>query len=453
MRDFEPPPQFNPDSQPEKIEQPSRPPVEQKSSSATSKIMETLENTKEKLSAYLKYKELKIKEYFGQLNQEDFDKLLAFDFQEQLKDNPAIAGVFSPEDELAKIKGLPREQKIEALTTFKENLARQREALASLRVFIERTIEFNHDVPREKLLGLLEQFGAQYGFDGRQRRITEQLIDGYYENRQKVLGIRQQFSDNHELVNELTGVNLGKDEKLDVSVGPMTIDIDTNGFNSGRIYERADKPVIGFKYGGFASQSIGENPVYYIVINQDKWIRWMRQMDPSGKGTREHEYEHQKNKLFRAVFEYKDAPTELVGYVGEQDPETKKVSLEDFFDKSRRATLEQVKDEITACLSDRTLAELQYQLSDLFFEQKNDDYDYLAYLRNWEEFKDDPFYQKTVQRMLVQEYRAIVENAVNSYAELVNRGKYSTQEATALLTDKPLADYPKTIRRLLEQKE
>ena len=74
-------------------------------------------------------------------------------------------------------------------------------------------------------------------------------------------------------------------------------------------------------------------------------------------------------------------------------------------------------------------------------------------MRNWEKFKDDPFYQEIAQRMLVQEYRAIVENAVNSYAELVNKGKYSTQEATAFLTDKPLADWPKTIRRLLEQKE
>ena len=447
MKGFESPPQFNPE---EKSEQPSTPAVERAADKqAPSKIKEVFEGVKD----YLKHKSLKVKEYLGQLNQEDFNQLLDFDFQEQLKDVPPIEGVFSPEDELAKVKNLPREQKREALATFKENLARQREALAVCRVFIEITIEFNHDTPIEKLLEMVERFGAQYGFDDRQKQITEQLIDGYYENRQKVLEIRQQFSDDHELVNQLTGVNLGKEEKLDVSVGPMSIDIDTEGFNAGRLYEKADQPIIGFQYGGFASQSVGENPIYYVVINQDKWIRTMGHNDPTGEKTRKHEYEHQKNKLFRAVFEYQEAPRQLWGYKGEQDPETKKITLENFFNESRSAALERAKNEITASLYDRTLPQLQRQLGNLFFEQKNDPYDYLAYLRNWEEFKDDPFYQETAQRMLVQEYRETIQEAVDSYAELVNKGKFSTQEATALLTDKPLEDWPKTIRRLLEQKE
>ena len=128
-----------------------------------------------------------------------------------------------------------------------------------MRVFIERTIEFNHDTPREKLLRLVERFGAQYGFDDRQKQITEQLIDGYYENRRKVLEVRQRFADDYELVRELTGVNIGKNEEIGVSVGPMTIDIDTNGFNCGRLYERADEPVIEFRYGGLLRTLLREN--------------------------------------------------------------------------------------------------------------------------------------------------------------------------------------------------
>jgi hypothetical protein len=38
-------------------------------------------------------------------------------------------------------------------------------------------------------------------------------------------------------------------------------------------------------------------------------------------------------------------------------------------------------------------------------------------------------------------------------AFLTKKGKYSTQEAITLLTDKPLTALPKTIKRLLEQKE
>lgn len=451
MESFEKPPQLNPENQPE----PSSLVVEQGENSSTpSKMKRGFEGAKEKISSYLKYKGLKVKEYFGQLNQEDFDQLLSFDLQEQLQDNQPIEGVFSPKDELAKIKSLPREQRREAITAFKENLTRQREALATCRVLIERTIEFNHDTPREKLTGLVEQFSTQYGFHDRQKQIIEQLIDGYYENHQKVLKIRQQFTDDRELINELIGVNFGENEKIDVSVGPMTIDIDADGFNSGRLYERADKPVIGFKYGGFASQSVGENPVYYVVINKDKWISWVGYGDPSGQNRRRHEYEHQKNKLFRAVFEHKDTPTKLVGYAGEQDPETKKIILEDFFSANRTAALEQTKNEITASLYDRDLPTLQKQLKEFFFSGKGAcDYDYLGYLRNCEKFKDDPFYQETAQRMLVHEYRTIVESAVSSYSELINKGRYSTQEVTALLTDKPLADWPKTVRRLLEQKE
>lgn len=449
MTDFESPPQFNPENQSDETEKSSQPPIKEMDTSSTSKTMETLGSAEERISAY---QGLKVKDSV-KLDQEGFDQLLDFDFQEQLRDNPPISGVFSPEDELAKIKSLPREQKREALATFKEKLARQRKALAACRVFIERTIEFNHDVPREKLIGLVEQFSTQYGFDDRQKQIIEQLIDRYYENRQKVLKIRQQFTDDHELVHELTGVNLGKDVKIDVSVGPMSIDIGTDGFNAGRLYEKADHPTIAFYYGGFASQSVGENPVFYVVINQDENIRTVGFDDPTGEKVRKHEHEHLKNELFKAVFKYEDPLTELVGYVDEQDPEIKKVILEDFFRESRRAALEEARDEITASLYDRTLQELQHQLGSLFFEQKNDPNDYLSYLRNWEEFKDDLLYQETAQRMLVQEYRRIVEKAVNSYAELVNKGPYTTQEAIALLTDKPLADWPKTIRRLLEQKK
>ena len=214
------------------------------------------------------YKESKVKEYIGKLDQKAFDNLLYLDFQEQLRDNLPIERVFSPEDELAEIKTLPREQKREALMVFKENLARQREALAACRVFVERSIEFNHDIPREKLIALIEKFGAQYGFNDQQKQTAAQLIDGYYENRQKVLEIREPFPDDYQLINELTGVNLERDERIDVSVGPMTIDIRADGFNTARLYNKTEKPVASSLFGGFTSKSIGEMPVYYVVINR-----------------------------------------------------------------------------------------------------------------------------------------------------------------------------------------
>ncbi|MFA7315208.1 MAG: hypothetical protein WC059_00180 [Candidatus Paceibacterota bacterium] len=413
---------------------------------------ETPKSGKEKIFDFLKYKSLKLKEYFGQLNQADFNELLDIDFEEQLRENLPIKGVFSPEEELEIIKILPRELKRRSLQTFKEKLARQREALGTLRVFIERSIEFNHDVPREKLMGLIEKFSSYYGFDDNQRKISEKLIDGYYEKRKEVLAIRKQFPDDYELIRKLSGVNLGKEEKLNISVGPMSIDIDTGEFNSGQLYKRTNSP-IALRYGGFASESV--NGIYFTVLNRNAFNREPKWYGGSnGEKIVKHEQEHEKNKLFQDIFRIKlHRPTLWLNvYKSEEDLENKEIILKEFLSDSRVVALERAKDEITASLVDMGLPKLQQNLSWLFLDKRNDSYDYLAYLRNKEEFKDNALYQETVEKMLVQEYREIIEKAVNAYAELVNQGKYSIQEATALLTDKPLETWPKTIKRFLEYK-
>ena len=63
---------------------------------------------------------------------------------------------------------------------------------------------------------------------------------------------------------------------------------------------------------------------------------------------------------------------------------------------------------------------------------------------------DNSSVSKTLETLeSTKERISAIQKAVDSYAELINKGKYSTQEATALLTDKPLEDWPKTTRRLL----
>lgn len=419
-------------------------------------IGEVISGVRKKLSSETRHRVLKVKEYFGKLNPEEFDELLSFDFRTHLEENPPIGETFSPEEELIKLRSLPKEEKRKALDVFKQRLATQRKAWGQCRRFIERRIEFNPDVPRNKLIDLVaNQFGKPYGFTKEQQQIAEQLIDGYYENRRRALEKRRSQPDDIALIQELTGVNLGKSDDVHVAVGPMTIDISANGFNSGRLYEGSEDPVIGFKYGGFADHSVGNNPIYYTVINQDRWIRWVDYMDPSGQRVRHHEHEHQKNRLFQRVFE-----EQLEGsgnenlywqYETEQDPETKRAILEDYFRSERAKALERAKDEITASLYDRSLTQLNSQLSDLFFK-KYGPYDYLSYLRDHEAKKEDPLYQETSRRMLVQEYRVTIEKAVDALSRLTKKGKYSAQEAVALLTDKSLSDWPKTVNRLLEQK-
>ena len=430
-------------------------PKVEKEKKSPSKTGEIVSGVREKLSYIIRHRSLNVKEYFGRLDQEEFDEILSFDFRAHLQENHPIGETFSPQKELSKIRSLPRKEKRGAIDVFKQRLAIQRKAWGQCRRFIERSIDFNHDVPRDKLIDLVDQFGLPYGFTEEQRQIAGQLIDGYYENRKKALEVRQRYPGDIELIDKLIGVNLGKSENVHVAVGPMTIDIDVNSFNSGRLYERSEKPVIGFKSGGFASCSSGENPIYYTVTNQDRWTRWVGYLDPSGEKTRNHEHEHQKNKLFQAVFEHqlgegKDNHLYLE-YEEEQDLKVKKTILEDYFCSKRAEALEQAKDEITASLYDRSLPGLRLQLSGLFFKQDSP-YDYLAYLRNFEPKKEDSLYQETSQKILVQEYGVTIKKAVKALSRLTKKRKYSTQEAIALLTDKSLSDWPKTIDRLLEQK-
>ena len=87
------------------------------------------EKIKGKLST-LEYKALKIYDANGKLSQEKFEKLLDYEFEQQLQDNPPIEGVFSPEEDLQTIRHMPRgKERQEALKDYKEKLVRQRKML------------------------------------------------------------------------------------------------------------------------------------------------------------------------------------------------------------------------------------------------------------------------------------------------------------------------------------
>lgn len=384
---------------------------------------------------------LKLKEYSGEIKQKELEKSLYFDFSDALRDNPPIEGCFSPEEELKKIRQLPKDKKGKALESFKDKLVRQREAWAQCRVFIERYIEFDHDVPQEKLLQIVEQFGQKYGFTDSQKQIAEGLLDNYYITRKRALEIREQFPDDVDLVNELTKAGFEKTASFNVSVGPMTIDITADRFDAGRIYHQSKDAVVSFRSNGFAAQSSHKNPILYIVLNRDK----------VQKSTLPHEYEHQKNRLFRTIFDREPAIAKKKDlweqYRLEQEPETKKILLEAYFRLKRQRAFNQAKDEFFAIKKGMTLCSY-----DIFFE-KGGAYDYLGYLRDWEEMKGNQLWQEVSQKVLVDEYRTIIENAIKAFDDLMQKGGYSEEEAIALLTDKSLPDWPKAVRRQLEAKE
>jgi hypothetical protein len=348
-----------------------------------------------------------------------------------------------------------------ALEDFKDKLIRQRKALAKLHRFLERTIFFNPDISKEELMKIFRKFSENYGFDSLQNQIIENMIVGYYEQRRRTLEIRQKFPDDRDLVYRLTGVRLGPNDEVKIETGPMTLDIRVNAFNTGRLYERSENPTIDTYRipAGFASYTVEEHPIYFIVINEDEVKKYYG--DPEARATKMHEYQHHKFNLYRRIweqfkqqYEEKNRLSERLyaQYVLEEDPEKRRKIVKDYLRIKQKEALEKAKDEILAILSERSIRALKI-VFDLIFFREGSPYDYLKKERELTKYFDDPILEEMIQEIIVKEYREIIERAIDAYAELIKKGKYSELEANALLYDVPLENWPNMVRRLLEERK
>lgn len=389
-------------------------------------------------------------------------------------------GTFNPDKEVRKLLSIPREQRREAVFVFKDKLARQREAWALCRTTIEERIEANPDIPREEMIGIIGQFASSYGFAQPHIEIAKQLIDDYISQRERVAEIRGKYPDNIALINRLTGLKFTKADTKDftVRVGPISLEIFCSGFNAGKIHEKSKNPIVGFNCSGFASQSSGSKPIYYLVVNND-----YSSSDPYAHATTvPHEREHQKNRILKprqyGISEVHADVREMsnrgvsgflkhrvgerllglkrnfrdevfYGYESTRDPREKALLLGEFMRLERERALNSAKNEIIAMKSEPY--DVYGGKYNIFLKQNGDTYDYSADLRNWDKKKADPLWQETSKRVLVDGYRDIIDNAIVAFDQLRGSG-YSQAETIAMLSDKRLADWPKTVRRLIEEK-
>jgi hypothetical protein len=393
---------------------------------------------------------------------------------------PKIEGTFDPDEGVKKLLSTPREQRKEAVAEFKDKLARQREAWALCRTTIEERIEANPDISREEMIGILGQFASNYGFVGQHIRTAEQLIDGFIEHHKRVNETREKYPNDIKLINRLTGMNFTQSDRSDFKVvaGPMSLEISCSGFNTGRIFEKSKDPVIGFQYGGFASQSADSKPIYYLVVNNDYSVS-----NPEYHATIvPHEREHQKNRLMspkiygrsgvrtdvretlnRGVlgflrhqvgervlgFERNFEDEVYQRYESAREPEEKAFLLGEYMRLKRESALNRAKDEIIAMKAEPNYPRYNYNI---FLDKDGGSYDYLAKLRDWDKKKDDILWQETAKRVLVDEYGSIIDSAITAFDDLRRLG-YTQAEVIAMLSDKRLSDWPKTVRRLMEERQ
>lgn len=391
-----------------------------------------------------------------------------------------IEGVFNPDEEVKKLWSVPKEQRREAVSAFKDKLARQREAWALCRTRIGERIESNPDLPKEEMVEMVREFASHYGFAENHVKVAESLVDDYLEMHRRVNEAREKYPDDMALIERLSGVKFTKSDAEDFTVvaGPMSIEISCSGFNAGRICEKSKDPVVGFKYGGFASMSSNSKPVYYIVVNKG-----YSSSDPAYYSTiAPHEREHQKNRILAPKLYGKDevrtdvreslnrgvlgflrhrVGERLLGferkfedevwgrYTSAKDPEEKAFLLGEYMRLKREDALNRAKDEIIAR---KTEPDHVSWGNDSFLFGVGGSYDFLAYLRDWNKKKDDSLWQEIAKRVLVDEYSSIIDNAIVAFDQLRGSG-CSQAETIAMLSDKRLADWPKTVRRLTEEKQ
>ncbi|NTU99305.1 hypothetical protein HGA64_04880 [Candidatus Falkowbacteria bacterium] len=396
-----------------------------------------MEKAKEKIASFVEFKQLKLREYFGKIDEGQLQSLLELELEQVKKDIPVIPGVFDPKKALENLRTLPRDQKQKALADFKSKLVRQRQALAVCRNFLKRKIEINNDVDRSDLIDWIDKFSKEYGFTPEQIDLGGKIVEKYYDVRQEIKRLRAQYENDWELARKILGQDLKPGIDIKVEVGPMSIDI----FCDGPIVEKFSSkayPTISNKTGGFASIALcGDKRIPYTVIRTDI----------KNLSIKTHEHQHVENILFIKGFDGTPDMTSLDlwrEYKNEVDPNLRKELLESYLKSERNDALKRVKDEFIA-MKKEGAPNNRY---DIWFRQDSSSYDYLSDVR---EKGNGVLFKNYSEKILVEEYKKIIERGMQAFDQLVKIGKCSTDEAIALLTDKPFTQWPKTVRRLLEE--
>ncbi len=395
------------------------------------------------------YSLLKEKEKHGTITEEEFLALTRIEIEKEQKENPPLETPLLARTELKYILKLKPEEKDAALEVFKDKLVRQQEILARFRVLIEKHIETNPDITLENLQNFVEEFCKTYRLMGQHKQDAMELVYLFFSSRKAAKDLRKHFPNDLELVREITGLNFDPREarNFKVGVGLMNIDIYTNKKNANQIYENSiDKRITEVDSVGFSA---------FASYDDNKWsTKYNVYVTNDLKGSeyiRVHEEEHQKNRILRDVFDWQVENANTAGMysmIEEVDNEVKEKFLESYFTLSQKKALVRAKDEILAMAKDR--------VSDYFedfFKKDSGSYDYLSNIRDFEYKKEDPLWQKLSERILVKKYEEIILKALAAFNEIDKYGSYNRNDVIALFAPIPLEAWPKTARRIIEQKK
>ncbi len=365
----------------------------------------------------------------------EFGNNLKEEFNSFLLENKPLDKEFLPKKELELIKKMPKNEKRRALDEFKDKLERQREGWANCRVFIERIIDFDNNPPRDYLLEWVHLFGKEYGFTEDHYELTGKIIDTFYEERKECENFLEEFKKPHQAVNDLIGAKFKNSKGIEVRLGPISVDVVVDPKKYKKIIKNKNINVSSSS-DGFSSAGLFAG-IYYNVIKKIK----------NEDEIEIHEREHSKNNLLFSFFhpEQSVLPVKRLCLEKRLKEERNEEKKEKLFKKYLKAIQEEgllgAKQEIIAYKKDGS-----NPTSSIFFEFPS--YDYFKNIR--EEYIGEPE-RSVVNKILVEDYKNILDHAITAFNVLEKKG-YTTDQVISLLGDKKLSKWFKTALRIIRQR-
>lgn len=369
------------------------------------------------------------------------------------------------------------EERKKALSEYKSNLVRQKEALTNFELYLESFLKNKRDISEKDFLVELSKYGEKYSFSEEQKQEYVNVFNKFKTRKEFINDAKEKFSNDNDLFEFFS---LKKPEgKIQVLYRSGTIAFrceKLKDFNALMIRGTNDKPnvekMVGFcatrKIEDFRSDDPENNGITMSVIGELIEGEFNDINSYSSSSILVHEEQHAIRSLFSGP---KDKQREFREDKF-SDSKARQTEINHVLDyKSQKQSLNQgagLADEILARVRERS-----FNLGDIGRELKN--YDFKEQLANGDSkdilkekfdqlFSDDrkvaannkeaidkfeiELVDEHLRHYLANRYEKNVENAIDAVNSLYKN--YSNHQICSLLMNENIFDWPKISRRLTE---
>ena len=405
---------------------------------------------------------------------------------------------FFPELELKNIRSLPKNEQRQALETYKEKLAYQKEGIAMMQEGFIATIRRNPDVLVPELNANLVKWAKEYGMSNDQIRVAVNILQEYLTKHRAVREFSAKHPNDQEAFEACFGVR--PHGKVELVEGPITLYFrcfDSKDYaliHSQKFLpssETVDKKDIK-NANKSAGVSIGMSRIKnlkgtIIAENQGSLDAKLDRAfsakifslilgthgDELWRGTLIHEEQHAIKRLFEEPLRREEFFDNFWQSLNKNDMDGAENALKNYLRHRREEGEVRAKDEILAYLKEgvsdsatlRTLMEKK-GLYNYFKNSRKDIEDYLkgknemgkVFFQAFDLAKNKDLrkgilssFKKMDKQVFEEEYKDILKSGIDSYRTLMRSG-YSQDQTIALLINEPLDKWKKVVDRILEQK-